>query len=70
MLNQQQQQLVADCCCRDALYSDDLSFDMVGYTFIMMNNICTACNGVYTKQKLDAKVGFLFVHAVFSLGDC
>ena len=34
----------------------DLSYDTYGYTLIMINNVCTAANVVYTKKKLEAKV--------------
>lgn len=34
----------------------DLTYDTYGYTLIMINNICTALNAVYTKKKLEAKV--------------
>ena len=36
--------------------SDDLSFNWFGYMFLLVNNICTAAQGVVIKQKLVNKV--------------
>jgi solute carrier family 35 protein len=35
---------------------DDLSFDWFGYVYITLNNIFTAANGIYTKDKLNNSV--------------
>jgi len=36
--------------------SDDLAFNWFGYMFIIINNLCTATQGVVIKQKLVNKV--------------
>jgi len=51
--------------------SNDLSFTPNGYALIMLKNVFTAANGVYTKKRLESKeygkYGLMYYNALFVL---
>ena len=47
--------------------SDDLSFNWFGYIFLLINNLCTAAQGVVIKQKLVNKVNIKVSRFIFLL---
>lgn len=51
--------------------SDDLSFNLHGYTYVMITNTLTAANGVFLKKKLDSmdigKYGIMFYNSLIMI---
>lgn len=51
--------------------TDDLSFNIEGYTYVMITNILTAANGVFVKKKLESldmgKYGLMFYNSLFMI---
>ncbi len=51
--------------------ANDLAFDATGYTYILLNDLFTAAQGVYLMKKLESKdlgkFGLMFYNCIFSI---